>query len=411
MYTVIVERHNGKKTADSTIAEQVDYLLSRAVGGARGKGWDVNKSEFRPAYQHSGRWVFTYKLTFEKVKGQRGGEVEAAQYQEILAYLVQAGGGSKFGEYPWMVREPEADGAIPDLSFDNAAVPAVNIRKEAKNSVGIQTVGQFDKVQTWQDLYIPPDLLENNDSLSQHECFSSIYGRAPQIRTALSAIQTAIDSGGERRNHTVMWGHAACGKTSILLAIEKLLGPGAILRLDATSTTRAGLEKMFFTPEDMPIVPPIVVMEEAEKANEDALKIWLGALDQRGEIRKVNYRMQEVRQIRILFFCTVNNKGLFDRMMGSDGTEKGALSSRCVTDIYCPRPDETILRQILKRDILLHGGNEAWIDPALALAHELKTNDPRKVLSFLSGGNRLLTGEYQADRLHIHNAQVACEGH
>ena len=54
------------------------------------------------------------------------------------------------------------------------------------------------------------------------------------------------------------------------------------LRLDAPSTEGAGIEKLFFS--DLDVIPPLVFMEEAEKADPEALKVWLGALDDRGEI-------------------------------------------------------------------------------------------------------------------------------
>lgn len=104
-----------------------------------------------------------------------------------------------------------------------------------------------------------------------------------------------------------------------MFGLEAMFGSDAVLKLDATSTTRAGLEKLFFS--DLTEIPPLVFMEEAEKADPEALKIWLGALDDRGEIRKINFRVNMLRQVKVLFICSVNNKALFDKMMGSDGNE------------------------------------------------------------------------------------------
>jgi hypothetical protein len=60
-----------------------------------------------------------------------------------------------------------------------------------------------------------------------------------------------------------------------------------------------------------------------------------------------------------------------------------------------------ILRSILRKDILCKGGKEEYIEQCIELAKTTNTDDPRKVLSFLSGGERLLSGEYQDDLLKI----------
>ena len=59
------------------------------------------------------------------------------------------------------------------------------------------------------------------------------------------------------------------------------------------------------------------------------------------------------------------------------------------------------MRKILLRDIELYGGNPEWVEPCMELSKKVKTNDPRMILSFLHGQDRLLTGEYQQDILRI----------
>jgi hypothetical protein len=61
----------------------------------------------------------------------------------------------------------------------------------------------------------------------------------------------------------------------------------------------------------------------------------------------------------------------------------------------------------LKKDILSKGGKLEYIEPCIELSEKLNINDPRKVLSFLSGGERLLTGEYQKDLFDIFESQSA----
>ncbi len=398
-YQVTLVRCNGKRTNDEKIRQQIDYLISRGLNGPRGKGWEVQSREYdEPVRQPDNLVRFRCTLTFAKTKGSRGGETEYRQWEQIIAMMTQCGEGAKFGDYPWKVSKQGTDAPESNNDASKDKEGEGSSKDSSKTCIpDVRTVGPTGKPRKWEELQIPYELIDRHTSdaaISKHNCFNHIYARGAQIRTALANIKAAIDSKGERRYHSVFWGPSGCGKTTILLALEQLLGPGSVLRLDATSTTRAGLEKMFFS--DLKEIPPLVFMEEIEKAPEDALKIWLGALDDRGEIRKVNFRQTQVRQIRILFFCTCNDKQKFDRMAGADG-QIGALSSRCVSEIYCPLPGDATLRKILDREIREKGGKEEWVGPAVELAAKMKQRDPRRVQSYLAGGDRLLDQSYQKD--------------
>ena len=153
------------------------------------------------------------------------------------------------------------------------------------------------------------------------------------------------------------------------------------------------------------MVPLIFVSEEIEKADEQALRIWLGAMDDRHEFRKVNFHMHQVRKVNFLSLATANDKEKFDLMMGGRNGYPGALSSRFVHHLECPRPNQTQMRMILKRDIERFGGKQDWIEPCIALAGRMGTDDPRKVLGFLDGGDRLLDNSYQNDQLNIYRKE------
>ncbi|HEV7738605.1 MAG TPA: hypothetical protein VGO47_14690, partial [Chlamydiales bacterium] len=206
-----------------------------------------------------------------------------------------------------------------------------------------------------------------------------------------------------RRNHVLLYGLPACAKTQILNAVTNLLGSDAVVRLDGTSTTPAGIYKTYFEEFGDRPEPPFVVLEESEKTEEAALRVWLGVLDDRGELRKVNFREQQVRELKVLCLSTANDKDQFDLLMGGTPGKPGALSSRFAHQMYCQRPNEKVLRLILERDIEKNGGSLLWIDKVIELAKQLRTNDPRKVLSFLDGAERLMTGAYQKDILAMHS--------
>lgn len=401
MFELVFQRVLGKRTSDEKIEAQIQYLLSRGLGGQRGKRWEVKTQKFDPIQNNNGNWLFKYKATFTKISGMK--EAAQLQWSEIKKFIIKAGTGTKFQDYPWIVTDPHENSENNENSENQITIQAA-INEASKMLIAaleVKEVKNEGPIKNWKELQIPPELLgpDSNKYLSEHPAWKDLYDLGPQIRVILSNIQRASETDGESRNHIVNFGHAGCGKTSTMLCLEKMFGSGSVLRLDATSTTKAGLEKLFFS--DLKEIPPLIFMEEAEKADPDALKIWLGALDDRGEIRKINFRVNQLRAIKILFICSVNNKALFDRMMGSDGSQAGALSSRCVSQIYFPRPSSETLKQILKKEIDKNGGKYEWISPAISLANELGISDPRIVRHYLAGGDRLLDGSYQRDWLAI----------
>lgn len=392
MYTIVLKRITTKKVSKEKIISQLDYIVNRGISSSRGKTWSSSSSLKEPFQNEDGNWVFTCEINLSKNSGQIGSEAEYKQWQEIRAMIEQSGKASKFGDNPWLIE-------------DNNTNNNISINKLlTNNTVKVKEVKPLTKVSSWKDLIVPDEMLGENsdDFIKTHPAWKGLYGVNPQIRIILSNIKRAHDTNGESRNHAVLFGHAGCGKTTTMFAIEKMFGSDSVLKLDATSTTKAGIEKLFFS--DLVDIPPLVFMEEAEKADPEALKIWLGALDDRGEIRKVNFRVNQLREVKVLFICTVNNKVLFDKMMGSDGSQAGALSSRCVTQIYYPRPSEAILYQILEKEIQEKGGSKDWIPAAVEMASKLGTTDPRIVKSYLAGGDRLLDGSYQRDWYSIQQA-------
>lgn len=221
--------------------------------------------------------------------------------------------------------------------------------------------------------------------------FSHIYERNEQIAIVTNAVKVAIKSDLQQRLHTVLYGDPGSGKTEILRALGTSLGDEneAYLLLDATSSTKAGALKLLFEAEN---IPPVLIIEEAEKvADDDTLKWLLGITDQRGEIRKTNYRIgHQARNVKMLCYATVNDYDKWQRMSA------GALASRFF-EVYCPPPSREVCQKVLLREVLKMKGNPAWIEPALLLGFdELGWSDPRKLKHIcLAGGDDLLSGKYQ----------------
>ena len=414
MYQLTLKRVLSRRTSDEKIEKQIEHIIDRAFSAGRGRTWTVTKTYEEPRQITNGNWLFTAKLAFEKTRGHNDGATEYRQWENINAIILQSANSTQFQGNPWVVHDHTGAAAQSNVTVDAPAVPdgpddfsgvISDATRIITEMIGVRQIEDFGPAKSWQELNVPEELLgaESDFHLSRHEAWKNLYGVNPQIRILLSNIKRAKETGGESRNHGVLFGHSGCGKTTTLFCLEKMFGKGSVLKLDATSTTKPGLEKLFF--DELATIPPLVFMEEAEKADPEALKIWLGALDDRGEIHKINFKVNKLRAIKVLFFCTVNDKRAFDKMMGSDGSEAGALSSRCVTQIYYPRPNHNVLNQILSKEIELHGGNPEWIPKAIEMADEMSITDPRIVRSYLAGGDRLMDGSYQRDWKQVFQSQ------
>jgi len=339
----------------------------------------------------------------------------AREWQSMTHRLHQLCNLSRWQDQPWEIVEVipavDADILVPRVEEEDSDQDNSQIKKRPKGvKQRIAPRGVHDAVNTHNVIDLQGlknralgtinKLVRSPKALN--EAFDGIYDREPQIRTILSSVKSFLESDGRRRNHVLLWGLPACAKTQILLKLTEVLGEDAVLRLDATSTTSAGIYKLFFD-EYQNGVPPFCIIEEIEKCAEEALRVWLGALDDRGELRKINYRIMQVREVQILCLASANDKLIFDKLMGGTEKKPGALSSRFVNQLHCPRPNRKVLELILRRDIQKNGGKIAWIQPAIELAEQIETNDPRKVLAFLDGAERLETGAYQRDIIRIYD--------
>lgn len=439
-----LRRRTFKRT--KKIPQQIDYIVKRALAGARGNTWELHNKQIKPPVNlHDGRYLYNINLVFNRKRGQNNPDVIQRQANDLLLVVETAGKNTKFKEYPFVIDnhtlndDPEdrtgeytdllrnaiqertrnltplemavrTDGTVPGVPpVEITDTPEIETDAPAAMPRNEQDVITFERAITLEELEIPEVLISGTDEeIEVHPCFQGIYGRTSHIRVIASSMKSFKESNGARRNHIVMHGLPACAKSKIMHGFMEMLGgvgSGAFIIFNADSTTKAGIETMFINRMRDTGIPPFVFIEELEKTIEAVSTIWLGVLDERREIRKINYRQQDVVHTNILCTATVNDKIAFDRMMGGRPGKPGALSSRFVKQLYVPRPDKEIMRRILRRDIEMNGGNVDWIDPAIKLSEDIKTNDPRMILGFLDGQDRLLTGEYQNDIIKIYNLE------
>jgi energy-coupling factor transporter ATP-binding protein EcfA2 len=358
-HTIVLERVCSQRTNDEILRKQINFIVGRALGGSRGSSWTHKLSKIKATQIEQG-WKFTSNLTFTKTGGRKDSAVERKQWFEILRFTVLASNNAKFGEYKW------------------------TLVKGSEELNGEEPI--------FEDKIIATDIKDyGNINLSPNNCFGHIYDRDHQIAIVRSAIIAAVESDFVNRFHCVLFGPPGCGKTEILMSIGRMLGQEneAFMKFDATSTTEAGSSRILLESD---YIPPVLIVEEIEKTDEKSLRWMLGILDQRAEIRRTNFRIgNKARNVKMLCLATVNDMGLFEKVMS------GALASRFAHEIYCPRPDRDVLKLILQREVKKVKGNEEWIEPSLEFCYDTyQIDDPRKIIPIcLCGRENLLDGTYQ----------------
>ena len=236
------------------------------------------------------------------------------------------------------------------------------------------------------------DMLEYADvklpaNTEWNAAFDHLYGLDAHSSRVRRALELAVMSGWEMREHVALMGPPGCGKSDIARTVKRLLGDEAVLEFDATNMTQAGAVKELLERE---ILPRVIIIEEIEKANEDTLRFLLGMLDQRAEIRKVTARANIQRDTKCFAIVTVNNVDTFNKL------NAGALGSRIANQVTFKRPGRDVLARILEREITKIGGDYAWIAPALDYCESIDEFDPRRVMAVcLCGREMLLDGTYQ----------------
>ena len=357
MPTMTLEKQSLRRLDAGVMRDQLTRIAARALGGGRGRTWSLASriSVGEPTADNGSGLLYQVRLRFERTGRKAPEAVLNRQWQIIQKMAATAGNGKGW--------------TLPDLKPE----PSVDEQEQLEPRRPRAAV-------TPERLVVP-----------QGKHFTHLFERDSQIALVQSALDAYVTSAYEDRFHCVLFGPPACGKTEILRSFARMLGEDAVLTFDATSTTKAGAERILLETER---IPPVLIVEEIEKTDEASLRWLLGVLDHRAEIRKITYRMVAAKSVKLLCLATVNDIGLFRRIMD------GALASRFSHHIHCPRPSRAVLQRILEREVARAGGDRAWIEPTLDWClnrePEQRKKDPRRAITVcLSGRERLLTGEYQ----------------
>jgi len=357
------------------LRDQLEFIASRSLSSSRGRGWAYEIGPIEAEMVLSA-WLFTSWIRFYRTR-----EIDPAreheQRIEINGWAAASGFNARFGNKPWTTKlvDNPTPKTVPEFTM---------IDESQDDSTGI--VDPLDD----EDLVS----LASISRIKQGGFYDHLYGRDSQVRILLSSIQAACDSNLVNRFHSLLHGPPGSAKTDILLSTSRLLTQARVshLVIDATTSTGAGIRKALL--DEDAILPDVIIVEEIEKVSKEAMHPLLGIMDERGTISQFNSRRTASRKVPALVLASANDYDLLSR------TESGALLSRFSNEIYCPRPDRSILSKILMREIgKVKGGDPAWIEPALVFCYdERKITDPRMLKRIcLCGKERLLSGEYQKD--------------
>lgn len=242
---------------------------------------------------------------------------------------------------------------------------------------------------SYTDFYLP-----EFDEEVRNTYFDGIYEREPHINIILDALKTGHATNWESRSHILLYGDPASAKSSVLLAFKDWINncnEDAVMSIDMPQATKAGCTAMIMERLDIFPPPRVIILEEIEKISLESLSFLLSLMDLRGQINKFTFRQRETKEAKILIMATCNDTENLKKVHG------GAVWSRFMFKLYCPRPSESLTHRILLREVNKMGGNPKWADEAYELAKELDIKDIRQIIAMLAGGDRLLNNDFQRD--------------
>lgn len=390
VHTVRLEKEASRALDDDKTDLQMVDIISAVPSAALKRNWTVE---------------FAQRSTAKTVRKNMAGREVSERYEVS---------GDRSNGYTYAVEliiscQPRTVRSTLRLEFDNI-VAAMHMRAAQKQNRWAvasvdgkpyiaQEVAKVTSDPNEQIGYVPFEMPEWDVWLSPDRdgsgAFDHLYGLDDYIEIMYQTIELGELSGWNNRVNLCFQGPPACGKSDLLKSLKKCVGPDAVLEFDATSTTMAGAQQELFEREEL---PRILLIEEIEKAPQEALQWLLSILDLRGEIRKRTAKTPNggmVKDIHMIGICTVNNIDKFKEMAA------GALQSRFALQLEFSRPPREILWKILEREIKKVDGDVAWIDPALDFAEEVSQLDPdgidprRLIAICLTGREKLLDGSYQ----------------
>jgi hypothetical protein len=390
-FDVTVERTTKKKLSPGKLKAQLQFIGESAKRSASAN-WTVSIPK---------------RLVREIERGE--GDNRTIQYTAVIQlqkerYIDEAAVRRRF-EKTKVVMARAANRKGWRLLGDEALVPAANGEYQVVNGAG-EPIGDPAPRLVEQVAVLPPppspyitgeaDLPPLDDEVLRKH-FHRIYDRESHIRIVYDNLKTAVRTGFKTRHHILLKGPPACAKTELFLAFIEWLGEDLVEALDASTMTKAGLERMLMDKATSGTLKPILLIEEIEKCHPDNLSCLIQVMDARGKIQRVNANTirdgETVAECKPMVWGTCNDEDELQKV------HKGAIWSRFSNKLDCERPDRALMRKILLREVEEIGGKEEWVEPVLKFCFdELASigrfkadhDDPRFARALLVGGERLL---------------------
>lgn len=368
-FDLTLEKTSQRRLTPEKVREQLVYIRD-AASRNRQRRFSGHLSKRLPepvSVTQSGQQVYVYnaKLRLVKEGETQSPEKLLAQYDEVVRVVTAAA-----RTHGWRIVS-EDDSAMLMRSKNPLIVEAQKSQQQA--------------IRQQLEIDLPELTADNMVAF-----FGRLYRRENHINIIHRANVTAAMTKFEKRRHSLAWGPTACAKTELFDSFVQFYGPHNVLHLDSTTTTKAGLETLILRRAQEGSLPPFLYLEEIEKYDLTTLHVLHAIMDQRGRIQRTNARIGNVvAEAKMVVWATCNSLSKLRAF------ESGAILSRFSNrrQLYCPRPDETLMRQILIREVNEMGGDEAWVEPVVRFVYDvMKTNDPREAIALLDG-RELLLGE------------------
>ena len=271
-------------------------------------------------YKQNGQLPTTYSIWF-RLTGKNSTNADLEKNDRLVA-LAEAAMGTKNQRRNWTIYSVDNEKWEPMSGA--AKVELANLRSDGKSMVSYADVSMPDQ-----------DMVDY--------AFEEIYGCGPQLRLVMSKIREAISNDFKVRSHGLLIGKPGAAKSFTLQKLALILPKDAVMWIDGTAMTSAGIIDAL---KDAETMPRFIFVEEIDKADSGATAVLLGIMDKHGEIRKTTYRDKVEKECRCVVLATANSLPRMEKIAD------GALLSRFGGNpITYERGQEEVLRKILNREL------------------------------------------------------------
>lgn len=221
--------------------------------------------------------------------------------------------------------------------------------------------------------------------------FDKMIDREAQTNIMISAARTAIETNFNIRNHILLSGLPANGKSSLIKCFIDMVGEENTYSVDATTSTQAGILSDLV--ERGPGGVKFLILNELEKVKNggDEYRWLLGAMDERKELRVCNSKIGNIQMpFPVLVIADCND---IEKLKGF---MSGALYSRFTNRVFCPRLSDESIFKAIQRYVKMINGKDEWIKPVIDYVRKEKgTDDIREMIAIVTDGReRITSGEY-----------------